>query len=44
MESVSLVFSCVLDSEEVPLAEALGSVVILEVTLILMRADFHGFS
>lgn len=44
MESVSLVFSCVLDSEEVPLAEALGSVVILEVALILVGANFHGFS
>ena len=43
MESVSLVFSCVLDSEEVPLAEALGSVVILQIAFILVRAHFHCF-
>lgn len=44
MESVSLVFSCILNSEEIPLAEALGAIIILKVAFILMRAYFHGFA
>jgi len=44
MESISLVFSCILNSEEIPLAEALSAIVILKVTFVLMWAYFHSFS
>ena len=44
MDSVSLIFSCVLYSEIVPLAVRVGCVVVLQVALILIRTNFHGFS
>ena len=44
IEPVDFVFPCVLDLEKVPLGEAICTVVVLQVQIILRVAYFHGLA
>lgn len=44
METVSLIFPCVLNSKVIPLAKTLGAIIIFDVHLIFEWSYFHDFS
>ena len=43
VESVNLIFACVLDSEEVPLGKAIGAIIVFKKQIVLKIIDFHSF-
>ena len=44
MKAICLILASILDSEVVPLAETLGSVIILDVHFVFEWTNFHNFS
>ena len=44
IESIGLIFPCVFDSEVIPLAETLSTIIILEVAFVFKRSNFHDLS